>query len=112
MLEQTEHFKQLLSILDEDQAIDVVSIDVSEQTSVTDYMVVACGRSPRHIKAIANHALEKMKAHGLPALSSHGFETGDWILVDFGDYVLHVMTAESRAFYNIEGLWKSPHASN
>lgn len=112
MLEQNEHYKQLLHILDDEQAIDTIAINVSEQTSVTDFMIIACGRSPRHIKAIANHVMEKMKASGLPALSAHGFETGDWVLIDFGDYVLHIMTAESRAFYNIEQLWQNASATD
>jgi len=96
----------LLLCLDESQASDIVTLDVSEQTSVTDFMVIATGRSGRHTKAIAMQAMEKMKALGMPAISSHGFEQGDWILVDFNNYILHVMTADSRAFYHIEGLWQ------
>lgn len=105
MSAQPAMLKELLTILDDSQAIDVKVIDVSKQTSVTDFMVITSGRASRHVIAIANTAIEKMKAHGVPALSSHGFENGDWVLVDFGDYVLHVMQADARAFYNLEGIW-------
>lgn len=106
MPNNSAQLEQLLKCLDDSQAIDVVSIDVSKQTTVTDYMIVASGRASRHVKAIATHAMEKMKALNLAPLGAHGLESGDWVLVDFGDYVLHVMSPDSRAFYNIEGLWK------
>lgn len=95
--------------LDEMQAIDVHVIDVREQTSITDYMIIAGGRSSRHVKAIAETIMEKLKASGLAALGNSGLESGDWVLVDFGDYVVHVMQADARAFYNLEGLWQDSH---
>jgi len=106
MPSESKQLALLLKILDDNQAIDVISIDVSQQTSVTDYMVIAGGRSSRQTKAIANYALEGMKAAGFPALGVHGLEAGDWVLIDFGDCVLHVMQADTRAFYNLEGLWQ------
>ncbi len=104
---QSEQLKQLLKFLDDNQAIDVVAVDVREQTTVTDYMVVASGRSSRQIKAIASIVMESMKHAGFAALGAHGLETGDWVLIDFGDCVLHVMQPDSRTFYNIEGLWQN-----
>jgi ribosome-associated protein len=98
--------QHLLSHLDEIQAIDIKIIDVMKQTAITDYMVIATGRSARHVKSIAEIAIEKMKSEGHPILGSHGLETGEWALIDFGDYVLHVMQPDTRAFYNIEGLWQ------
>lgn len=106
MSDQQSFLKQLLKSLDDIQAIDVVVIDVKNQTSVTDYMIVCGGRSSRHVKAIAELVIEQMKAAGLPALSQNGLETGEWALIDFGDFVLHVMQSDSRAFYNLEGLWQ------
>ncbi|KTD64055.1 ribosome silencing factor [Legionella spiritensis] len=105
MPNQPGSLQLLLSILDEMQAIDIKTIDVSHQTTVTDYMILCSGRSSRHVKSIAEAAMEKMKSNGFSALGSHGVETGDWALVDFGDFVLHVMQPDSRAFYNLEGLW-------
>ncbi|HGK6671848.1 TPA: ribosome silencing factor [Legionella feeleii] len=107
MSEQQLFLKQLLKSLDDIQAIDVVVIDVKNQTSVTDYMIICSGRSSRHVKAIAELVIEQMKAAGLPSLSQNGLESGEWALIDFGDFVLHVMQPDSRAFYNLEGLWQT-----
>ena len=98
--------KKLLQSLEDIQAIDTVTIDVSQQTTITDYMIICSGRASRHVKAIAGYIVEQMKAAGLPILSNNGLDSGDWALVDFGDYIVHVMQPESRAFYNLEGLWK------
>lgn len=112
MSDQPKQLKQLQLFLEDSQAIDIVVIDVRNQTTVTDYMLIASGRSSRHVKAIAETAKERMKIEeGIPSLGEHGLENGDWVLVDFGDYVLHVMQPDSRAFYNLEGLWQdSPHS--
>ncbi|MFA5959117.1 MAG: ribosome silencing factor [Tatlockia sp.] len=107
MSEQSLYLKELQHALEENQAIDVVVIDVRAQTSVTDYMIVCSGRSSRQVKAIAQLVMEHMKKIGLPSLGQHGLDSGDWALIDFGDFVLHVMQPEARAFYNIEGLWQS-----
>lgn len=106
MSDQETMLKTLLKSLDDLQAIDVTVIDVRGQTTVTDYMVVCSGRASRHVKAIADSATEQMKHAGVPPLSQNGLESGDWALVDFGDFVLHIMQPDSRAFYNIEGLWQ------
>lgn len=106
MSDKNPLLKKLLASLEDIHAIDVTVIDVGSQTTVTDFMIICSGRSSRHVKAIAEQVLENMKAAGLPALSTNGFETGDWALVDFGDFVLHVMQPASRSFYNLEGLWQ------
>lgn len=96
----------LLAALEEIQAFDVISLDVRKQTPVTDYMIIACGRSSRHVKAIAEQVIETMKKAGYQPLSSTGLTEGEWALVDFGDCILHVMQPNTRAFYNLEGLWQ------
>ncbi|KTD16092.1 ribosome silencing factor [Legionella jordanis] len=106
MSEQPELLKQLLQSLDDNQASNIVVIDVRKQTSVTDYMVICSGRSSRHVKAIAELSVEQLKKTGLVPLSQTGLETGEWVLIDFGDFVLHVMQEEIRNFYNLEGLWQ------
>jgi ribosome-associated protein len=110
MTDKNPLLKRLLLSLDDIQAIDVTTIDVSEQTTITDFMVICSGRSGRHVKAIAEQIMQDMKAAGLPPLSDHGLEGGEWALVDFGDFVVHVMQPDSRLFYNIEGLWQT-HAA-
>jgi len=101
----------LLKSLDDTQANDVTVIDVSKQTTITDFMIICSGRSSRHVKAIASQIMDLMKTAGLPAINCNGMESGEWALVDFGDFIVHVMQPESRDFYNLEGLWqdRAPH---
>lgn len=104
----TQHpmLPKLLKSLDDIQAMDVKVIDVHKQTTVTDYMIIVSGRASRHVKAIAQKVMEDMKIAGLASMSSTGIEGGDWALIDFGDFILHVMQPDSRQFYNLEGLWE------
>jgi len=106
MHENNPLLKTLVKQLDDAKAIDVVVMDVSDQTAITDFMVIATGRASRHVQAIANQLLEQMKKAGLPALSATGLDSGDWALIDFGYFVVHIMQPDSRAFYNLEGLWQ------
>ena len=108
MYEKHPLLNTLLQSLEDIKAIDVTVIDVSEHTTITDFMVICSGRSSRHVKAIAEHIIVEMKGVGLPSLSINGLDSGDWALVDFGDFVVHVMQPESRAFYNLEDLWQHP----
>ncbi len=97
---------KLIHALEDIQATDITVIDVHEHTTITDYMVIASGRASRHVKAIAQKVMEDMKSAGLPAINCTGLESGDWALIDFGDFILHVMQPDSRQFYNLEGLWE------
>ncbi|MCW8399584.1 ribosome silencing factor [Legionella sp. PATHC038] len=106
MPDQNPILTKLLQLLDDNQAIDVKVIDVRNQTTITDYMIIASGRSSRHVKAIAQKMMEDMKASGSPAMNCTGLETGDWVLVDFSDFIVHVMQPEYRQYYNLEGLWE------
>ena len=96
----------LVHSLDDNHAIDITVIDVSKQTAVTDYMIICSGRSSRQVRAIAQHVMTDMKALGQPPIGYHGLDDGEWALVDFADFVVHVMQPATRAFYNIEGLWQ------
>lgn len=98
---------QLVHALEEIKAINITVLDVRSQTTITDYMLICTGQSSRHIKAITEQTASHMKLQGLSALSVTGVDTGDWALIDFGDFVVHVMSAQSRAFYNLEGLWQN-----
>ncbi len=96
----------LLKSLEDIQAIDIKVLDVRQQTTITDYMIIASGRASRHVKAIAQKVMEDMKLAGLSSISCTGLESGDWALIDFGDFIVHIMQSESRQFYNLEGLWE------
>lgn len=106
MSNQHPMLPKLLKSLEDIQALDIKIINVRDQTTITDYMVITSGRAARHVKAIANKVMEDMKAQGMPSISCTGIESGDWALVDFGDFILHVMQPDSRQFYNLEGLWE------
>lgn len=108
MSEQAPLLKELIKALDDNHATDVVVIDVTQQTSVTDFMIICTGRSSRQVKAIGELVVEQMKKQGLQPLSQNGLDSGDWVLIDFGDFVLHVMQPDVRSFYNLEGLWTIP----
>ncbi|MGB5261095.1 MAG: ribosome silencing factor [Gammaproteobacteria bacterium] len=94
-----------LAALEDMKAVDVRVIDVSELTTITDYMVVASGTSTRHLKAIADNVALEAKQHGVPALGVEGDKGAEWILIDLADVVVHVMLPEIRAFYALEKLW-------
>ncbi len=97
----------LTAALDDIKALKVVVIPVAEQTAVTDVMIICTGRSSRHVRAIAQSAMDTLKTAGLPSLSNTGLLTGEWALVDFGSMVLHVMQDECRERYQLESLWQS-----
>lgn len=107
MQKETSQLAIIIRALEDIQANDIVTIDVSEQTCVTDYMIICNGRASRHVKAIADHLIPIVKKAGMEVLHTSGMSTGEWALIDLGDFIIHVMQPERRAFYNLEDLWKS-----
>lgn len=94
----------MLKTLDRDKAEDVVAIDLSNKSPMADYMVIASGRSNRHVAAIAEHLSEELKKQGIQG-RAEGLPAGDWVLVDAMDVIVHVFRPEVRAFYNLEKMW-------
>jgi ribosome-associated protein len=107
MPNQSPLLENILKSLDDIQAQDISVIDVRDQTTITDQMIICTGRSSRHVKSIAKQVIEDLKSKGSKAYSNAGLNSGDWALIDFGDIIVHVMQSESRAFYNLEGLWQA-----
>ena len=100
---------EVLKQLDDSKAEQVITIDVSKKSSVADVMVVASGRSNRHVSAIADQVVERLEQMGKKNIRVEGMPQCDWVLVDAGDLMVHVFRPEVRSFYNLEKLW-SEHA--
>ncbi len=97
--------KLTVASLEDLKGRDIVVLDVSDRTTVTDWMIVVTGTSQRHVKSLANEVVEKSKEAGVRPLGMEGEGDGNWILVDLGDVLAHVMTEDSREFYALEKLW-------
>lgn len=104
-LDAEEILTLVLAQLDDDKSEDIVSIDLRGKTSIADYMVVASGRSQRHVGAIAEHLIEALKAAGMRHVRVEGQPACDWVLIDAADVIVHVFQPEVRSFYNIEKMW-------
>ncbi len=94
-----------VTALEDIKGIDIKILDVVSKSSVTDIMVFASGNTARQVKALANSVADKAKKAGMPALGIEGDDSNEWVLVDLGDVVVHVMQPSIREFYNLEKLW-------
>lgn len=101
----------VLTALDDLKGQEILALDVSGASSFTDWMVIASGTSNRHVRALVDSVVEAVKERGVQPLGLEGQQGMEWILVDLGDVVVHVMQAESRSFYDLERLWKLPAAA-
>jgi ribosome-associated protein len=91
--------------LDDAKARDISVLDMRKISDFTDYMVIATGTSNRHVQSTADKVVDALREHGMRAVGVEGGRIGDWVLIDFGDVVVHVMREEIRDFYNLEKLW-------
>jgi len=97
--------KLVVDALEDIKGHDIEVINTSRLTSLFDRMVIACGESNRQVKSLARNVQDKVRAAGAPVLSCEGEEVGEWILVDLGDIIVHVMQPAVRSYYNLEELW-------
>ena len=97
--------KLVLEQLDDDQAQEVVTIDLEGKSSIADHMVIASGRSTRQVAAMAQKLAEKVKQEGFGPVKLEGLPAADWVLIDAGDAVVHIFRPEVRSFYNLERMW-------
>lgn len=100
-----ELLRQVQSALDDLKARDVRAIDVRGRTGITDFMVIASGTSSRHVKSIADEVVRQAKQAGHPPIGVEGEREAEWVLVDLGDVLVHVMLPRTREFYGLERLW-------
>lgn len=103
--------KQAIEALESLKAQNLNTLNVDLLTDMTDVMIFASGTSTRHVKSLARHLVETMKKSGLQPVGVEGEDSGDWVLVDLGDVVVHIMLPEMREFYDIERLWSGPPPS-
>ncbi|WP_237066416.1 ribosome silencing factor [Microbulbifer guangxiensis] len=90
---------------------DIVCMDVSELSDVMDTLIICTGTSNRQVKSLANNVVDEVKQAGVRPIGVEGMEQGEWVLVDYGDVVVHVMQADVRSFYDLEKLWSMTPAS-
>jgi ribosome-associated protein len=100
----------ILSSLEDDKAEDIVAFDIRGKSSLADMLVIASGRSQRHVGALAEHLAQKLKEAGAGSVRVEGLPTCDWVLVDAGDVIVHLFRPEVRTFYNIERIWSGAPA--
>jgi ribosome-associated protein len=105
---------QLLQIvllaLDNGKGKDIKVIDVRKKTGIADFMVIASGTSERHVRSLADHVIEEAKNNEVQPLGVEGQGGGEWVLVDLGDVIVHVMKPQTREFYQLEKFWQADYS--
>ena len=105
-MQETELLRVTLDALDELKAEDINVIDVREQTDIADCMIIASGRSSRHVSSVAENVVQRAKEAGCQPLGVEGLREGEWVLVDLCDIIVHVMQPEAREYYDLDGLYR------
>ena len=99
--------KNAISALEDIKAFDIVSLDIRKQASIADYIIIASASSSRQAKALAENIRDKMQKINIPLIGIEGRTGSEWVLVDLGDIIIHIMTPTTRVYYNLEELWVS-----
>ena len=98
----------VMTCLDDSKAEEITKIDIRDKSALADYMVIASGRSNRHVSAVADHLLRELKASGIKSAKVEGLQNADWVLIDIGDIIVHIFRPEVREFYSLEKMWQMP----
>ena len=98
-----------LTAASDKKAIDTVLLDLREIATFTDYFMITSGANQRQVQAISDDIVDRLKKAGTPAARVEGYQTAEWILVDYGDFIVHVFSDKSRSFYDLERLWRDGH---
>lgn len=105
LMQAEELLKLVQDELDERKGQFITTLDVRGKTSITDYMVIVTGTSDRHLSALCDYVAQKAEENGIKPLGIEGKLSSDWVLLDLGDVIVHIMTAQTREFYQLEKLW-------
>lgn len=104
---KTDDLKKIvIDALDSLKAIDLITIDIHELTTLADVMIICSGRSNRHVKSLAENVVVSAKKHNLSYIKTEGEKEGEWVIVDLADIIVHIMLPATRSFYNLEDLWE------
>jgi ribosome-associated protein len=104
-METTDLLDLVIKTLEDNKAENLVSLDVHELTTITSWMVICSATSKRHAHALGEHLVTKIKSQGIQPLGVEGKTQSEWLLIDLGDIVIHIMLPETRTFYSLEKLW-------
>ena len=105
MVKNTNLKKIIIETLDNNKALDIVSIDLKDKSSIADYMIIASGTSSRHIQSLSEQVMDKFKEYGLSQCKIEGKDSTEWKLVDGIDIIVHIFNPEKRKFYELEKIW-------
>ena len=97
--------KKIINTLDSNKALDIVTIDLANKSSIADYMIIASGTSSRHIQALSEQVLKQFKDNGIVNSKIEGTDSNDWKLIDGIDLIVHIFNPEKRKFYELEKMW-------
>ena len=101
-----EQVKIAVKTLDDKQAEDLMIIDISEVSSLGDYFILATGKNINHVRALSDYVTEALEKKGIFCKQPEGYSTANWILLDYGDYMIHIFDRESRDYYRLERIWR------
>mgnify|MGYP001227273063 CR=1 FL=1 len=105
-MDKISNLKEIvIKTLDSNKALDIVTIDLANKSSIADYMIIASGTSSRHIQALSEQVLEQFKSNGIINCKIEGSESSDWKLIDGIDLIVHIFNPEKRKFYELEKMW-------